>query len=95
MYKYECDHTTGNMNIGNDQVLLTFVLLNEAQVRHEASIHYNLALRREIETRRRRKRMRPRQFWVRSWLTEDERQEHSQFYHLVQKLKIEQPNNID
>ena len=95
MYKYECDHTTGNMDIGKNHVLLTFVLLNEAQVQHEASIHYNLAVSREIERSRTKKRRRPRHFWVRSWLTEDERQEHSQFYHLVQKLKIEQPNNID
>ncbi|XP_046577056.1 uncharacterized protein LOC124284972 [Haliotis rubra] len=48
----------------------------------------------QLEQSERRRRRRRRQMWVQNWLTTMARQEHCQYYHLVQRLKQDNPNQF-
>lgn len=77
----------------DDQVLLAVALANEAEIQYDDALQQMLAYTRKMErTRRRRRRRQRRSCWVRSWLTEEERHDHSHYYNIVQKLKNEEPN---
>ena len=71
-----------------DELYLALLLQVQANILQEEVLQNILKIRRLIRKRRRR---RP-QVWIRSWLTEQQRLDHSQYYRLVQKLRTEDPN---
>ena len=74
--------------VSMDELYLALLLQVQANILQEEVLQNILKIRRLIRKRRRR---RP-QVWIRSWLTEQQRLDHSQYYRLVQKLRTEDPN---